>query len=68
MVYTIVDPHSYVLMTIDGKLMGGLFEHERLKPAVLRTDEGNANTLFGIKESNEFRSICLTHSSMSQGG
>ena len=49
MVYTIVDPHSYVLMTIDGKLMGGLFEHERLKPAVLRTDEGNANTLLALK-------------------
>ena len=49
MVYTIVDPHSYVLMTIDGKLMGGLFEHERLKPAVLRTDEGNVNTLLALK-------------------
>ena len=32
-VYKIVDPHNYLLMTIDGQLMRGLFEHERLKPA-----------------------------------
>ena len=30
-IYRIVDPHNYLLMTIDGQLMGGLFEHERLK-------------------------------------
>ena len=34
-----VDPHNYLLMTIDGRLMRGLFEHERLKPAVIRTDK-----------------------------
>ena len=36
-VYKIVDPHNY-LMTLDGKLLRGLFEHERLKPAVIRTN------------------------------
>ena len=49
MVYKIVDPHNYLLITIDGKLLRGLFEHERLKPAVIRTDKGNANTLSALK-------------------
>ena len=37
-VYKIVDPHNYLLITLDGKLLRGLFEHERLKPAVIRTN------------------------------
>ena len=49
MVYKIVDPHNFLLMTIEGKLMRGLFEHERLKPAMLRTDKGNINTLLALK-------------------
>ena len=44
-VYKIVDPHNYLLMTIDGKLLRGLFEHERLNPAMIRMDIGNINTL-----------------------
>ena len=36
-------------MTIEGQLMGGLFEHERLKPAMLKTDKGNVSTLSAIK-------------------
>ena len=48
-VYKIVDPHNYLLMTIDGQLMRGLFEHERLKPAILKTDKGNVNTLSALK-------------------
>ena len=28
-VYKIVDPHNYLLITLDGKLLRGLFEHER---------------------------------------
>ena len=35
--YKIVDPHNYLLMTLDGKILRGLFEHERLKPVVIRT-------------------------------
>ena len=34
-VYEIVDLHNYLLITLDGKLLRGLFEHERLKPAVI---------------------------------
>ena len=32
-VYKIIDLHNYLLMTLDGKNLQGLFEHERLKPA-----------------------------------
>ena len=44
MVYKIVDPHNYLLMTIDGQWMRGLFEHEGLKPDILRMDKDNVNT------------------------
>ena len=37
-IYKIVDLHSYLLVTMDGKLLRGVFEHERLKPVVLKTD------------------------------
>ena len=36
-------------MTIDGKLLRALFEHERLKLAMIRTDKGNVNTLLALK-------------------
>ena len=48
-VYKIVDPHNYFFMTIDGKLLRGLFEHERLKTAVIRMDKRNVNTLSALK-------------------
>ena len=35
-IYKIVDPHNYSLMTMDGKLLREVFEHERLKPTVLK--------------------------------
>ena len=30
-VYKIIDLHNYLLMTLDGKLIRELFEHERIK-------------------------------------
>ena len=36
-VYEIKDPHNYLLMSLDGKILRGLFKHERLKPAIIRT-------------------------------
>ena len=48
-IYKIVDPHNYLLMTIDGKLLRELFEHERLKLAVIKTDKGNISTLSALK-------------------
>ena len=55
--FKIVDPHNYLLMMIDGKLLRGLFEHERLNPVVIRMDKGNINTLLALK-----RVMNLTHS------
>ena len=50
-VYKIVDPHNNLLMTIEGELMRGLFEHERLKPGILKTDKGNVSTLLALKRA-----------------
>ena len=49
-VYKIVDPHNCLLITLDGKLLSGLFEHERLKPAVIRTNQGNVTNLSKLKQ------------------
>ena len=32
-IYKIIDPHKYLLMTLDGKILRGLFKHVRLKLA-----------------------------------
>ena len=45
-----MDPHNYLLMTLDGKLLRGVFEHERLKPTVLKTDQGNVSSLPALKK------------------
>ena len=45
-----MDPHNYLLMTLDGKILQGLFEFERIKPATLRTSHGNVNTLAQLKK------------------
>ena len=44
-IYKITDPHNYLLMTIDGQLMRGVLEHERLKPAMIKADKGNVTIL-----------------------
>ena len=49
-VYRIIDPHNYLLMTLDGKLLKVLFEHETFKPAVIRTSEGNITRLAYLKQ------------------
>ena len=48
-IYKIIDPHNYLLMTLYGKILRGLFEPERLKPAILRTSEGNVSNLSQLK-------------------
>ena len=40
-IYKIRDPHNYLLMTLDGNILRGLFKHERLKPPIIRTCQGN---------------------------
>ena len=36
-------------MTLDGRILRGLFEHERLKPATIRTSQGNIHSLAQLK-------------------
>ena len=47
-IYKIIDPHNYLLLTLDGKLLQGLFEHERFKSAIIKTDKGNVTTLAAL--------------------
>ena len=49
-IYKIVDPHNYLLMTLNSQILRGLFEFERLKPATLRTSQGNVCTLVQLKQ------------------
>ena len=49
-VYKIIDLHNYLLITLDGKLLRGLFEHERIKPAIIWTSEGNITNLAHLKQ------------------
>ena len=47
-IYKIVDPHNYLLMTLDGKILRG--EHERLKPANIRMSQGNVQSLAQLRQ------------------
>ena len=49
-IYKIIDPHNYLIMTLDGKILRGLFKHERLKPAIIRTSQGNIQHLAGLRQ------------------
>ena len=49
-IYKIIDPHNYLLMTLDGVMLRGIFEHKRLKPAIIRTNQGNVQNLAELKQ------------------
>ena len=49
-IYKIIDPHNYLLMTLDGNILWGLFKHERLKPTILQTSKGNISNLSKLKQ------------------
>ena len=49
-VYKIIDPHNYLLMTLDGIILKGIFEHERLKCTIIRTSHGNVQNLAELKQ------------------
>ena len=49
-IYKRIDPHNYLLMTLDGIMLRGIFEHERLKPTVVRTSPGNVQNLAQLKQ------------------
>ena len=46
----IIDPHNYLLMTLDSKILRGIFEHERLKPANIRPSQINVQNLTQLKQ------------------
>ena len=58
-VYKIIDPHNYLLMTLDGKLLQRLFEHKRIKLAIIRTSEGNVSDLMHFKTCDVYRDISM---------
>ena len=37
-------------MTLDGRILRGLLEHERLKPVNIRTSQGNVQNLAQLKQ------------------
>ena len=49
-VYKIVNPHNYLYITLDGKLLRGLLECKRLKLAVIRTNRNNVTNLSKLKQ------------------
>ena len=49
-VYKIIDHHNYLLMTLDGIILRGIFERERLKPAIIRTNHGNVENLAELRQ------------------
>ena len=49
-IYKIIDPHNYLLMTLDGKSLRGLFEHRRLKPTIIRTNQGYIQNLAELRQ------------------
>ena len=48
-IYKIVDPHIYLLMTLDGIILKGFFEQERLKPTIIRTSHVNIQNLAELR-------------------
>ena len=49
-IYKIIDPHTYLLITLEGKILRGLFEDERLKPTNIRISQGNVKNLAQLKQ------------------
>ena len=37
-------------MTLDGVMLRGIFEHERLESTIVRTNQGNVNNLAELKQ------------------
>ena len=49
-IYKSIDPHKYLLVTLDGRILRGLLEHERLKPTYTRTSQGKIQNLVQLKQ------------------
>ena len=64
-VYKIVDPSNYLLMTLDGIILKGIFEHKRLKPTIIRTSHGNVQNLAELRQVMNTKLKLNQHSSYS---
>ena len=49
-IYKIIIPHNYLLMILEGNILRGLFEHQRLKPTNIRTNQGSVQNLAQLKQ------------------
>ena len=49
-IYNIIDPHNYLLMILDGRILRGLLEHKRLKPMIIGMSQGNVQNLVQLKQ------------------
>ena len=49
-IYKVIDPHNYPLMNLEGKILRGLFQHERLKCTIIRKGQGNVYNLAQLKQ------------------
>ena len=49
-IYGIMDAHIYLLMTLDGRILKGLFEHERLKPMNIKQVKEMLKNLAQLKQ------------------
>ena len=49
-IYKIIDPHNYLLMTLDDKILRGLFKCERIKPVNIRMSQGNVQNLAQLRQ------------------
>ena len=48
--YKMLDPHNYLLMTLGGVILKGIFEHGRLKPTIIRRNHGNVQNLAELRQ------------------
>ena len=51
-------------MTLDGKILRGLFEQERLKLANIRMSQGNICNLVQLKQVIEYRNESINNSKL----
>ena len=49
-IYKIVYLNNYLLMTLDGIILKGILEHERLKTTIIRTGHGNVQNLAKLRQ------------------
>ena len=49
-IYKIIDPHNYLLMTLDGVMLREIFEHKRLKSTIIRRNQGNIQNVAELKQ------------------